>query len=262
MKPPAAPEEPRLSILLVPESSRERWSVTLSYRRLRWLAAAAVVVIGLLALMAGSWWFLAARAATARALEVRVAELEVERGRMHELAEELAGLEAAYQNLRSLFGPDSPEAGGRLWLPPSALGASRPSSGGFSPGEAALPTSWPLTERGFVTQRLLAGSEGEHPGVDIAVPTGSYVRAAGAGTVVEAGDHPVYGHYLVVDHGNGYRSLYAHASVLLAAEGEEVRRNQVIGLTGSTGRSTAPHLHFEILLDGEPVDPFSMVRRP
>jgi murein DD-endopeptidase MepM/ murein hydrolase activator NlpD len=119
-----------------------------------------------------------------------------------------------------------------------------------------------LTERGFVTQGLLEGGEGDHPGIDIAVPTDSYIRAAGSGRVLEAGEDSVYGQYILLDHGNGYETRYGHASMLLVAEGATVRRNEVIGLTGSTGQSTAPHLHFEVVRNGTAIDPLSMVERP
>jgi murein DD-endopeptidase MepM/ murein hydrolase activator NlpD len=76
---------------------------------------------------------------------------------------------------------------------------------------------------------------------------------------VEARSDSIYGNVVVVDHGNGYRSRYAHASLLFVETGREVRKNEVIALTGNTGRSTAPHLHFEILRDGQAVDPLTMV---
>lgn len=126
----------------------------------------------------------------------------------------------------------------------------------------AVPASWPLTERGFITQPLVERSSEPHQGLDIAVPADSYIRAAGAGTVREAGRDPVYGRFLTLEHDDGYRTLYAHASAILVEEGQRVQRNEVIGLTGSTGRSTAPHLHFEVLRNGEAVDPLSMVNQP
>ena len=122
---------------------------------------------------------------------------------------------------------------------------------------------WPLAERGFVTREPMADDGvADHPGVDIAVPSGVYIRAAGAGVVVVAGADETYGNHLVLDHGEGYRSLYGHASVLLVAEGDSVRGGEVIALTGSTGRSTAPHLHFEITSDGEALDPLSLLSQP
>ena len=119
-----------------------------------------------------------------------------------------------------------------------------------------------LTQAGFVTQDLLEGADGEHPGLDIAVPSHSYIRAAGAGSVADTGDDPVYGRFVTVDHGDGYLTLYAHASEILVEAGQRVRRNEVIALTGNTGRSTAPHLHFEIRLNGDTVDPMTMVEPP
>ena len=115
-----------------------------------------------------------------------------------------------------------------------------------------------------MTQGLLEGErrQQEHPGLDIAVATDSYIRAAGAGTVVDVGEDPVYGRFVVLDHGDGYTTLYGHASLNLVARGQRVRENEVIALSGSTGRSTAPHLHFEVLLNGEAVDPFTLVHQP
>ena len=113
-----------------------------------------------------------------------------------------------------------------------------------------------------MTQALIEGLVGEHPGLDIAIPTGSYIRAAGGGVVAEAGEDPLYGRFVRLDHGDGYRSLYAHASVTFVTAGDLVRQNEVIALSGSTGRSTAPHLHFEILRNNEPVDPLTILDRP
>jgi murein DD-endopeptidase MepM/ murein hydrolase activator NlpD len=98
--------------------------------------------------------------------------------------------------------------------------------------------------------------------VDIAIPTDSYVRAAGPGRVLRVGEDPFYGFFVVLEHEDGYQTVYGHNSTILVVRGQTVRRNQVIALSGSTGRSTAPHLHFEILLDGLPVDPLSIVEQP
>jgi murein DD-endopeptidase MepM/ murein hydrolase activator NlpD len=98
--------------------------------------------------------------------------------------------------------------------------------------------------------------------MDIAVATDSYIRASGAGQVLRTGVDPIYGRFVVLDHGQGYQTVYAHASMILVNRGQTVRRGEVIGLTGSSGRSTAPHLHFEVLLDGLPVDPLTLVEQP
>ena len=96
-------------------------------------------------------------------------------------------------------------------------------------------------------------------GLDIAVPSGSYIRAAGTGIVDDAGQDVQYGRYVRISHGEGLRSLYAHASWVFVAEGDSVGAGEVIALSGNTGRSTAPHLHLEIEQDGEPVDPMPWV---
>jgi len=222
-----------------------------------------VGILGLvLAVMLGSWWYLAARTVRASALEEEVARLQAEQGHIAVLAARLAELEERYLALRSLFGPDSVGVGPSSLLPTPTVGQRAPAEDPTEDPESRLPTSWPLTERGFVTRVLLEGAGGDHPGLDIAIPGGSYIRAAGAGEVVDVGEDEVYGRYVVLDHGNGYRTRYAHASVTLVERDRIVRRNEVIALSGSTGQSTAPHLHFEILLDGEAVDPLTMVQRP
>jgi len=246
-----------VTILFVEDGRPEARSLRLDYRHLR----GAAVFLGLLAVLGlGGFGYLLVRSHQARVLEARVEELVAREAQVEGLARALEEVEAGYENLRSLFAPETFGAAGELWLPPAT---GRPTGGPTaSDGPEYLPTSWPLTERGFVTQTLLEGGSADHPGIDIAVPTGSYIRAAGSGTVWEAGEDPVYGNYLVLDHGQGYRTLYAHASEIFVRAGDEVRRNEVVALSGSSGRSSAPHLHFEILLDGEPVDPLSLVSQP
>ncbi|MGB9859724.1 MAG: murein hydrolase activator EnvC family protein [Moorellaceae bacterium] len=101
----------------------------------------------------------------------------------------------------------------------------------------------------------LLGTQRFHTGVDIPAPLGTDIIAAEDGQVISAGYLGAYGNYIVIDHGGGLSSMYAHLSAILVREGQEVKRGQVIGRVGSTGWSTGPHLHFEIRLGGEPTDP-------
>jgi len=94
-----------------------------------------------------------------------------------------------------------------------------------------------------------------HSGIDLAAPTGTPVFAVAAGTVVRAGSDRSYGNVVVIDHHNGYQTLYAHNSKLLVKAGEQVSAGRPIAKVGSTGRSTGPHLHFEIHRSGQRVDP-------
>jgi murein DD-endopeptidase MepM/ murein hydrolase activator NlpD len=98
-----------------------------------------------------------------------------------------------------------------------------------------------------------------HAGLDVAVAQGTTVLASGGGRVVDAGYDSEYGFYVRLRHGNGYETMYGHMSRLLVEENDDVDAGQVIGLSGSTGRSTAPHLHFEIFVDGESIDPSILI---
>jgi murein DD-endopeptidase MepM/ murein hydrolase activator NlpD len=94
-----------------------------------------------------------------------------------------------------------------------------------------------------------------HPGVDLVQAYGSTVKATGAGRIVHAGPMGGYGNMVEIDHGNGLATRYGHMSEILVEEGQEVEAGATLGRLGSTGRSTGPHLHYEVRVDGEPVDP-------
>ena len=99
------------------------------------------------------------------------------------------------------------------------------------------------------------GGPAFHAGLDFKGATGAPIYAAARGKVVFAGRHAGYGNSVVIDHGNSLRTRYAHMSEFRARAGESVRGGQVIGAVGSTGRSTGPHLHFEVRLNGQPINP-------
>ncbi|HEU4709325.1 MAG TPA: M23 family metallopeptidase, partial [Methylophilaceae bacterium] len=94
-----------------------------------------------------------------------------------------------------------------------------------------------------------------HEGLDFPATIGAPIYAAATGIVRTAEQTPDYGKLIKIDHGSGLETRYAHASALLVKVGDRVKKGQVIGLVGSTGRSTGPHLHFEVRLRGTPLDP-------
>lgn len=96
-----------------------------------------------------------------------------------------------------------------------------------------------------------------HGGLDFAAPTGTTVHATAPGIVTLAGWYGNYGLCVVIDHGAGTSTLFGHMSAIAATSGEQVQAGQTIGRVGSTGRSTGPHLHYEVRLGGRPVDPRS-----
>lgn len=120
-----------------------------------------------------------------------------------------------------------------------------------------LPTRWPV--RGEISSdfgtRAIGHGTGFHRGVDIRARYGTPVTAAAGGEVVYSGAMGGYGSMVVVDHGNDVKTLYAHLSAIYAREGRRVRRGDVIGAVGTSGRSSGPHLHYEVRVGGEAIDP-------
>jgi murein DD-endopeptidase MepM/ murein hydrolase activator NlpD len=249
----------QLSFIVVPHGELETRSYSISYRRLRVYVGAAAILLLAFIVVVSSWWYVAAQAARVPGLEREVARLEQERERVAELARTLSEVEAQYERVRRLLGADAAPAGAEPLLPPLRTGEDSVQN---PQGAAMRPDSWPLTESGFITRALSDAGAANHPGLDIAIAAGSYVRAAGDGTVADAGDDGVYGNYVLIDHGGELQTMYGHASEIFVQEGDVVRRNEVIALSGSTGRSTAPHLHFEVRRAGEPVDPLEFVTQP
>jgi Membrane proteins related to metalloendopeptidases len=112
---------------------------------------------------------------------------------------------------------------------------------------------WPCG--GYVSSPYGYRSRGFHTGIDLAGNSGSPFIAAASGTVVEAGWAGGYGKMILIDHGNGVKTRYAHASTILVSTGQRVDKGQTIGSVGSTGNATGPHLHFEVIINGNTVNP-------
>lgn len=106
----------------------------------------------------------------------------------------------------------------------------------------------------------LLGTPAMHAGMDFRVPYGAGVRAAGAGTVVSAGWNGGYGRMVEIDHGDGITTRYAHLSKIKVKAGDKVGRGTIIGKTGSSGRSTGPHLHYEVRRNGTAIDPLRFIK--
>jgi murein DD-endopeptidase MepM/ murein hydrolase activator NlpD len=132
-------------------------------------------------------------------------------------------------------------------------------------GIAAIPAGWPVAQSPTITSdygwRIFRGRPTFHTGLDIGLPSGSEVLATAPGTVVGAGWQPGYGHSVLLQHAEGYNTLYAHLSGPLVRVGDIVPAGKAIGLSGSSGNSTGPHLHYEIWRDGVLVDPNEMSAR-
>ncbi len=130
--------------------------------------------------------------------------------------------------------------------------------------DSDTPSLWPV--RGPITagfgQRMdpFTGEDAFHQGIDIAAPSGTPVRVAADGILFHAGPAGTYGNEALIDHGYGITTKYAHLSRLFVKVGEEVHRGQIIGAVGVTGMTTGPHLHYEVLVQGEAVNPAMYMR--
>lgn len=115
---------------------------------------------------------------------------------------------------------------------------------------------WTLPIKGTVTSEYGKRKRGSHHGIDLAAPTGTTIKAAKGGTVLHSGWYNnIYGNAVIIDHGNGQKTLYAHCSKTTVKEGATVAAGAAIAKVGSTGNSTGPHVHFEIYIDGKTVNP-------
>lgn len=239
------------------------------FRMSLWAARAAVgAAIGfavLIILAAALYTPIARTAASVPAMRREMARLRAENEQVQQLARTLHEMEARYAQVRRMLGgdvipPRREEVGEQLPIAHPVFAAG-PNATRFEPGPST-PSHWPLDERGLITrgQVRAGGSDEAHPGLDIAVPIGTPIRASGGGVVSDTGEDAEYGRFVRIDHPDGFQTLYGHASRILVSVGDSVGAGQVIGLSGSTGRSTGPHLHFEIRRDGRSIDPRSVVR--
>lgn len=126
---------------------------------------------------------------------------------------------------------------------------------------AALPNIQPVVE-GWITRRYIIeanDSEQAHNGIDYAATQGTLIRATAPGVVDDVCNDRYFGFMLTIKHGYGISTRYGHCSQILITKGDHVERGQTVALVGNTGRSSAPHLHYEVLKDGKNVDPIKYI---
>lgn len=227
-----------------------------------WLGALVVALLLLLVAVYGPTFRAAARVP---GMERELVRLKAENAKVRELSAALDSAESRYAQVRQMMGgeivrdpltitsslPVAPPIRARLVSSPAPLGQG-----------LGVPRFWPLDETGYITRgQVKAGGRDEaHPGIDIAVSVGSLVRASGGAIVRQAGEDPEYGFFVLLEHPDEYQTMYGHLSRILVTANATVAPGEVIGLSGNSGRSTAPHLHFEIRQRGLSLDPQTMVK--
>jgi murein DD-endopeptidase MepM/ murein hydrolase activator NlpD len=133
-------------------------------------------------------------------------------------------------------------------------------------GVIAIPSDKPVKQAAFtssfgVRSDPFRGGAAMHPGIDLAGPVGTPIYATAEGTVLRAGwNSGGYGNLIEIDHGRGIATRFGHLSAILVRAGDHISRGQLIGRMGSTGRSTGSHLHYEVRIDGRPVNPIPFMR--
>jgi murein DD-endopeptidase MepM/ murein hydrolase activator NlpD len=249
----------RINVILVPEGGAR--TISLHFRTLLLAIGAALALLlfaGTVTLFFSQGRLLVTLQENAQ-LQRKVRQLEMEMEKVRSLDEQLRRSESVRLEVLTLLGArgmplDSLQYSDEAMV----LAASSPDELGLRQQNflRAVPTAWPV--RGPVTRGFSSPgttSRPYHPGIDLAARTGTPVLAAGEGTVTFAGSDPEYGNLVVIAHGLGLETRYGHNSRLNVREGDRVSRGQPIAFVGSTGNSTAPHLHFEVLRSGVAVDP-------
>jgi len=139
-------------------------------------------------------------------------------------------------------------------------GQAPPPENPGAPGAFSWPVSGPITSPFGLRPNPFGSGLETHPGIDIGAPMGATIAAAAGGRIIFAGWYGGYGNAIIIDHGGSTSTLYGHCSQIFVSQGQDVQRGQAIGAVGMTGRATGPHLHFEVRVNGVPVDPTTRLR--
>jgi murein DD-endopeptidase MepM/ murein hydrolase activator NlpD len=198
-----------------------------------------------------------ARVATVRAERAAaLAALEDVLGKKRELVAEVEAKKSSYERAQDALERESNEIQSLLASNTSAPGAPATYTG----GQFAWPAAGPLTSPYGWRVHPIFGDRRLHSGIDIGAPYGSTVIAAEEGVVAYVGTMSGYGNVVVIDHGGGIATTYNHLSGFSVGSGQGVSRSQPIAAVGCTGYCTGPHLHFEVRINGSPVDPLPYLR--
>jgi hypothetical protein len=252
----------RVRVYLVPDSGQESldWNVPFVYFRILVL----VLVIGLLALLflifsSGS---LMMEKQQKRVLQGRLDDMTIKVARVNSLEIQLEETTMVLLKIQGMLGLRDDASDSLLQGMVAARGRIGDTMDLLESDMAidgrqmlqSSPSVWPI--RGWIT-RSFQGKRGDdyHPGLDLVAEEGTPIRAAGDGIVLVAGWNEEYGNFVVIEHGFGLSSLYAHNNSLTVQKEDRVKAGDAIAFLGNTGRSTGAHLHFEVRRNGIAVDP-------
>ena len=269
-------EKKAFTVIIVPEDISKTYTFRVRRGLLYVFAAICLFFLGSYAYIAIVHQKAFSKARKADRLEAENAILRAQTQRVAELESELTGLQKVRQQLYALAGLEGDEgpSGGSISVSDQSIlltdeEMNQPTSEVLRAGfidpllkdtahvvTSRTPSFWPV--RGWVTaefNEILPGREKKHTGIDIAGPQGTAILSAASGNVTLAEWDKNLGLVVIVDHQNGLSTLYGHCSEILVKVGDFVTQGQIIAHLGSTGQSSAPHLHFEIRKDDLPLDP-------
>ncbi|MDA0710528.1 MAG: M23 family metallopeptidase [bacterium] len=257
----------QLSVLVIPDDGSRTLEFKLNYVLLGVISGILISLLG--CVIAGGFLFWERQFWKDQALDLQRDNfrLKNEMARVDELAQVVTRMKAWDQQLRTILSPNIPLRAAAYSLPVASsrdlteqIVMVRGQGQGRSEVDARLrPNGWPVSQamgwvsREFQTEQGMLRNQ--HLGIDIAAPNGTPVQTTADGRVTFAGDDDVLGRMIVVDHGGEFTTRYGHNGVLLVSEGESIRRGQQIALVGNSGKSSGPHLHYEILENGRARDP-------
>ncbi len=257
----------QISLIIAPHDESKTWNFRFSYRLMYTFFVLLLILVAVILVFVFNYGRVLYAAQQASGLRTENTRLELQAAQIDSLKMELVNLHALSIQIKGMLGVDLSREDSLLVANFSPTGKS-PAIPSDETGEGvgmreqqkmldAMPSLWPVkgyTTRGF---HITGGEKGTdyHPGIDIAASRNTPIKAAGEGLIVTSSYDDTYGHVVEIDHGYGIYTLYGHNDRNLVNVGNRVARGDPIAFLGSTGNSSAPHLHFEIRKNGIPVDP-------
>jgi murein DD-endopeptidase MepM/ murein hydrolase activator NlpD len=236
-------------ILLIPSDDSRTTELTISRRLVIALGVLVLTILSVFVLLILSYATLLQRVDETPELRRQLGAVERQLVQVQDLNRELETMRELQEQVLTLLGVE-----------PRAPVEGDEAVGGPGIVEAIMtppPDRWPM--RGYVTAEFEEGDPARgnqpHLGIDLTAPVGTPVRAAGRGLVQKAATDEYLGNYVEIRHGFGYVTVYAHCSSLAVQAGDRVDAGQIVATMGGTGKVTAPHLHFEVWKDDEPLNP-------
>jgi len=238
-----------ISVVVTPTSSQNSRHFFFSNNQLKLILAGLIILVAAVVLAAVSYARVSYKALEAVSLKRRNQEIEKEFAKIMEIKRQLELAETETQKIKIMLGVEKTP----IAVQPNLNNINQNVT---APGDSTAPSeNIPST---LPTMGQISKKYGpDHEGVDIAAPLFAPVLAAAGGSVKATGWDSVYGNYIVIEHSKNYSTFYGHLNSVAPKTGESVTAGKIIGTVGSSGKSTSPHLHYEVRFQGKAIDPMA-----